>query len=145
MARSRSLSKMLEPFDNPSTPEPHRAFQAPFTSRYRPSGSRMAVASGDCSMAVRKCSSVEDPRFSIPMSPFFSETQMKGVSLPCAVIVYSMARKVWKKRLIFRESDKGEVRILKVLGSSPPALCIAPVLHWAVFLCTEQGDVVIHT
>src|SRR5829696_1110705 len=33
----------------------------------------MAVASGDCSMAVRKCSSVEDRRFSIPMSPFFSE------------------------------------------------------------------------
>src|SRR5215208_3247545 len=33
----------------------------------------MAVASGDCSMAVRKCSSVEDRRFSMPMSPFFSE------------------------------------------------------------------------
>jgi hypothetical protein len=28
---------------------------------------------------------------------------MKGVSLPCAVIVDGIARKVWKKRLNFRE------------------------------------------
>ena len=54
-------------------------------------------------MAVRKCSSVEDPRFYIPMSPFFSEARKKGVSLPCAVIVDGMARKVWKKRLNFGE------------------------------------------
>src|SRR5215203_4801638 len=118
ITRSRSFSKTLELSGNPYSPRGHRAFQAAFTSRYRPSGSRMAVASGDCSMAVRKCSSVEDPRFSIPMSPFFSETQMKGVSLPCAVIVYSMARKVWKKRLIFRESDEGEVPRIPLLGTS---------------------------
>ena len=54
-------------------------------------------------MAVGKSSSVDDRRFSIPMSPFFSEARKKGVSLPCAVIVDGMARKVWKKRLNFRE------------------------------------------
>src|ERR687894_456631 len=32
----------------------------------------MAVASGDCSMAVRRCGSVEAPRFSVPMPPILS-------------------------------------------------------------------------
>ena len=42
------------------------------------------------------------------------------------------------------EGEFSEVRLTEVPGSSPPALCIASVLHWAVFLCAEQGDVVIH-
>jgi hypothetical protein len=39
------------------------------------------------------------------MSPFFSEARMKDVSLPCAVIVDGIARKVWKKRLNFQEFE----------------------------------------
>jgi hypothetical protein len=38
------------------------------------------------------------------------------------------------------DEENRNVHVNGVLGSSPPALCIATVLHRAVFLCTKQGE-----
>jgi hypothetical protein len=67
--------------------------------------------------------------------PFRASEDLGYDAPPLLVLLALIHRSAWKwnsQKLNFRFTEFSEVRT-------------APVLHRAVFLCTGQGDIVIHT